>query len=202
MARFHVPALICAALLAACADPGAAPLAPQVPGYNFTNAPAELPNVLRSGGRVVSAFVDVEQDLLVVVGAPEDPTTDRLCGGTELRQFVPVQWVGDFADIVKQLAMLDEINILVYQPIPETPIFALCATDPIATGTGRYLRTDNDFFGAFGRANAVFEHVHGTVLLADGEEARLSARFYALGSPGGELRRFETTIQLHPLAKP
>jgi hypothetical protein len=194
--------MLFAVLVAACADSATAPSLTQGVSLNFANGPGELPNVLRSGGRIVSAFVDVEQDMLVVVGAPADPTTDQLCGGSELRQFVPVQWVGDFNDVVKQLALLDPINILVYQPIPATPVAALCATDPIATGTGRYLRTDNDFFGAFGRANAVIEHVHGTVELTDGGQARLSARFHALGSPTGQLRRFETTIQLNSIVTP
>jgi hypothetical protein len=40
------------------------------------------------------------------------------------------------------------------------------------------------------------------VPLTDSGLARLSARFYALGSPCGELRRFETKIQLHPIATP
>ena len=197
----RAPVLLFAALLNACDGVSTGPVS-SPPVTNFVNGPAELPHVLRSGGRVISAFFDFEQDMLVVAGAPEDPTTDRLCGGSEPRQFVPVQWVGDFDDIVKQLAMLDDINILVYQPIPLTPAGALCATEPIASGIGRLLRTDNDFFGAFGRANAVVELVHGTVTLADGGLARLLARFNALGSPEGELRRFETTIQLVPIAKP
>jgi hypothetical protein len=198
----RAPALLFAALLTACDSVSTEPFSSLPIAANFVNGPAELPHVLRSGGRVISAFFDLEQDMLVVAGAPEDPMTDRLCGGSALRQFVPVQWVGDFDDIVKQLAMLDAINILVYQPIPATPAGALCATEPIASGTGRLLRTDNDFFGAFGRANAVLEMLHGTVTLADGGLARLLARFNALGSPAGELRRFETTIQLTPIAKP
>ena len=121
MARDLAAVLLCAALLTACDDTGTGPLPLPAAGYNFTNAPAELPNVLRSGGRVISAFFDLEQDMLVVAGAPEDPRTDRLCGGTELRQFIPVQWVGDLEDLVKQLAMLDAINILVYQPVPAGP---------------------------------------------------------------------------------
>ena len=198
----RAPALVVATLLTACDGVSTASVSLPPVARNFVNGPAELPHVLRSGGRVISAFFDVEQDMLVVAGAPEDPTTDRLCGGSEPRQFVPVQWVRDFDDIVKQLAMLDDINLLVYQPIPATPDGALCETEPIARGTGRLLRTDNDFFGAFGRANAVLEFVHGMVSLADGGEAWLTARFNALGSPAGELRRFETIIHLDPAAKP
>jgi hypothetical protein len=194
--------LLFSAVLTACADGSVDSMAPQLAAYNFTNGPSELPHVLRSGGRVISAFLDFDQDMVVVVGAPDDPATDRVCDGSEPRQFIPVQWVGDFEGMVKQLAMLAEINVLVYQPIPATLTLGLCATEPIATGTGRYLRTDNDFFGAFGRANAVLELVQGTVELADGGQALLSARFNALGSPAGELRRFETTIRLLPLAQP
>lgn len=194
--------LLAAALLTACDEVSTDPVWLPPAAVNFVNGPAELPHVLRSGGRVISAFFDEEQDMLVVAGAPRDPTTDRLCGGSEPRQFVPVQWVGDFDDIVKQLAMLDGINLLVYQPIPATPVGALCEAEPIASGTGRLLRSDNDFFGGFGRANAVVELVHGMVTLGDGGLARLTARLNALGSPDGELRRFETTIQLDPIAKP
>lgn len=172
------------------------------PSYTFTNGPAELPQVLRSGGRIISAFADVERDLLVLVGSPEDPTQDRICGGTEPRQFVPVQWVGDFDDVVKQLALLDGISILVYAPIPPDPFVAMCLTAPIAAGSGHFVRSDNDFFGVFGRANAVMEQVHGLVTLQSGGLANVSARFYALGNPDGVLQRFETTVQLVPIAKP
>lgn len=105
--------------------------------------------------------------------------------------------------MVTPLALLAAIDILVYQPIPATPVAALCGTDPIATGTERYLRIDNDFFGVFGpRANAVSEHEQGTVTLVDGSVARLLARFQALGRPDGSLARFETTIRLHPIGHP
>jgi hypothetical protein len=203
MHRGMIGPLLIEALLAGCESPIAAPepMSP-VPSFSFTQGPSELPNVLRSGGRIISVFADFEQDMAVIVGAPVDPTTDRICGGVEPRQFVPVQWVGDFDDIVKQLALFDEINVLVLRPIPPTPVEALCATEPIAVGTARFLRTDNDFFGAFGRANAVFELVQGTVALAEGGLARLTARFRALGSPEGELQWIDTSIHLRPIAMP
>jgi hypothetical protein len=190
-----------ATLLGACGDlttePDVATVPP--PSLSFDQGPSELPNILRAGGFIVSAFVDFETDLALFVGAPDDPSSDRVCGGAGQRQFTPAQWVGDFEEVLKQLAINDEINIVVYSPIPPTAIEALCATEPFATGTGRFLRTDNDFFGFAGRANAVTEHVHGTVALEDGELARLSARFQALGAPDGTLRWIDTTIQLRAI---
>ena len=203
MARNLLPALLLTALVAACEQPLNLPMsATATAGLSIGNAPPELPNVLRSGGRVISAFVDFEEDMAVIVGAPDDPMSDRVCGGTGLRQFIPVLWVGDFDGIVKQLAQLDAINILVYKPIPSTAAEALCATEPLAVGTGRFLRTDNDFFGFLGRANAVTELVQGTVALSNGGLANLSARFQALGTRDGQIARFETTIQLQEIAKP
>jgi hypothetical protein len=191
--------------LAACDTPATQPEPASVPRpfFAFTQGPSELPNVLRSGGMVISVFADFDADMLVIVGAPDNPREDRICGGDEPRQFVPAQWVGDFDDVVKQLALLDEINVLVLQPIPPTAAEALCATEPIAYGTGRFLRTDNDFFGAFTRgANAVTELVHGTVTLSGGGLAILSARFQALASPEGILQWIDTTVRLRPIAKP
>lgn len=203
MIRAITQLLLLVAALAACErTPDDVPALPTAPGLTFVNGPAELPHVLRSGGRIISAFIDVDRDLLVVAGAPDDPATDVACGGQMPREFVPVQWVGEFTDVVKQLALLDEMNILVYQPIPPSGAAALCATAPIASGTGKYLRTDNDFFGVFGRANAVFELVHGSVQLAAGGAANLSARFEAKGLPDGTLHRFETTIHLQPIGRP
>ena len=193
-----------AMLVGACEDLATEPdiaTAP-TPSFSFDQGPSELPNVLRAGGFIVSAFVDFETDLAVFVGAPEDPGTDRICGGTGQRQFTPAQWVGDFEEVVKQLALNDEMHILVYSPIPASAIEALCATEPYATGTGRFLRTDNDFFGFAGRANAVTEQVHGTVELSEGGPARLSATFRALGAPDGTLRWLDTTIQLLSIGAP
>lgn len=173
MSRHAAFVILLGLMFVACDDP-VTDLTPAtaLPSYTFTNGPSVLPNVLRAGGRIISAFADVERDVLLLAGAPADPTQDRLCGGTELRQFVPVQWV------------------------------ALCQTTPIAAGTGRFLRSDNDFFGVFGHANAVVEHVHGQVTLQSGELANVSARFHALGNPEGVLMRFETTVRLLPMAKP
>ena len=189
-------------VLSACDRPVTGVTQSVSPSYTFTNGPSELPHVLRSGGPIISAFADTDRDLLVLVGSPEDPTQDRICGGTEPRQFVPVQWVGDFDDVVKQLALLGGISILVYAPIPPNPFVAMCLTAPIAAGSGRFVRSDNDFFGVFGRANAVMEQVHGLVTLQSGGVANVSARFYALGDPGGVLQRFETTVQLVAIARP
>jgi hypothetical protein len=158
--------------------------------------------VLRAGGFIVSAFVDFETDLALFVGAPEDPTTDRICGGSGERQFTPSQFVGDFEETIKQLALNPEMHLLVYGPIPSSAIAALCETEPIATGTGRFVRTDNDFFGFAGRANAAIEGVHGTVALSEGGLARLAARWQALGSPEGTLRWIDTTIELRTIGRP
>ncbi|HSL69772.1 MAG TPA: hypothetical protein VK864_05990 [Longimicrobiales bacterium] len=172
--------------------------APRIsPAHDFTNGPATLPYVLRSGGNVISAFLDFERDLVLIMGAPMNPAEDRVCGGTTPRQFIPVQWVGEFFEVVKQLALQKSATLHVYGPIPPTLADALCSTQPIAAGTGFYLRTDNDFFGAFGRGNGFSEHVHGQVDLTAGGTANLTASFHGVGLPDGTLQFLKTTVLLN-----
>jgi hypothetical protein len=168
------------------------------PAHDFTNGPAVLPHVLRSGGNVISAFLDFDRNVVLIMGAPANPAQDRVCGGTEPRQFIPVQWVGEFFDVVKQLALQPNATLHVYSPIPPTAVDALCSTTPVASGTGFYLRTDNDFFGVFGRANGFSEHVHGAVNLAAGGTANLTATFHGVGLPDGTLLFLETRVLLNP----
>lgn len=198
--RTAAAALALALVFPGCDTQPTEPVAPtDRPALDFTNGPSVLPYVLRSGGRVISAFLDVERDIVLIVGAPEDPSTDVVCGGTEPRQFIPVQWVGEFFEITKQLALQKSANLVVYSPIPASLAAALCGTSPIASGTGFYLRTDNDFFGAGGRGNAFSEHVHGTLELTAGGAANLTAVFHGVGLPDGTLFFLETMVLLRPI---
>jgi hypothetical protein len=87
------------------------------------------------------------------------------CGGDGQRLFTPAQFVRDLGEVLDQLALDDEITTHVYSPIPPSAIEAICATDPIAAGIGRFVRTDNDFLGFAGGTNAVTDQVHGTIAL-------------------------------------
>jgi hypothetical protein len=88
--------------------------------------------------------------------------------------------------------------VLVYEGLTDTLVESLCERSPIASGTVVYLRTDNDFFGASGRANAFSEHAHGIVTLAAGGEASLNARLWGVASPEGVLLWIQSSIDLNP----
>ena len=123
---------------------------------------------------------------------------------TERAAFLGMQFVGDvaafqsFEGIFKQLAMDQAVTVLVYDVLTPTLPDALCGETPIAAGTGFYLRTDNDFFGELGRANAFSEHLEAGVELAAGGTARVVAQLGGVGSPDGSLRFITSSIRLIP----
>lgn len=190
-------------LLAAC-DPGQTGPArsPAEPAFNFTAGPSLLPLIVRLETRTLIGWRDFERGLGIIIGAPPEPTTHVLCGGTERAGLLAMQFVGDaatfqdFTGLFKQLAMDPDATVLVYDVLTPTLAESLCDETPVARGTGFYLRTDNDFFGALGRANAFSEHLEARVELAGGGFGRVVARLGGIGRPEGGLLFLETSILL------
>jgi len=168
------------------------------PAFSFQNGPAELPYVIRLELRLLLGWRDPASNLAVIVGAPDDPLTSVRCGGTEPAEFLPMQFVGELFGLAGQLALDQRAHVLVYEGLTATLDESLCGKTPVASGIVTYVRTDNDFFGAFGRANAFSERVHGVVTLAAGGTASLSARLWGHGSPEGELLAINSAISLVP----
>jgi hypothetical protein len=165
--------------ITACAGDTHEPLSPPgIPAFDFVNGPNALPYVMRFEAQVIFGFRALEDNLAVIVGAPDDPTEHRLCGGTNRgqsvsNQFVAVRASGELAEIIKEVSFNRAANVRVYDDLTLSLADALCSGQPIAMGVGFFLRTDNDFLGGFGRGNAFSEHSHGVVESAAGGTALL-----------------------------
>ena len=163
----------------------AAPQVEAAPRTSFMNGPSSLLYVMRFETRRIAGWVDFERNTAIIIGAPLDPTTSRLCGGTVRNQFVPIQFVGDFEGVIKELELTKDANVLVYDEIAPTLEEALCESEPAATGVGYYMRSDNDLLGTGGnRGNAFSEHVHAQVELTGGGTGTVSGHLAGLGLNG------------------
>jgi hypothetical protein len=196
-------AALLAAGVAACTADTHEPLSPpSAPAFGFMNGPNALPYVMRFEARVIFGFRALEDNLAIIIGAPDNPADHPLCGGANRGQVVSNQFVavpapGGLAEIVKELSLNQTANARVYDDVTMTLAEALCTSAPIATGVGSFLRTDNDFFGGFGRGNAFSEHFHGRVELVTGATASLDARLWGVGLPEGNLLFINSSIGLH-----
>jgi hypothetical protein len=179
---------LCIGTVAACDNtsinepaPGALPPAQ----FNFMNGPNSLPQILRFESRVIAGWIDARRNTAVIIGAPLDPQQSRICGGSVRNQFMPMQFVGDLTTVVKQLLLDPDANVLAYDAIAPTLEDALCGMTPAGRGTGLYMRRDNDFFGTHAsRTNAFGEHVHATLIMADGSPGHLSGGIRGIGRDG------------------
>jgi hypothetical protein len=183
MSPRHSPAaaaLICLAIMA-CDEAAVTPSpdAPRAPAHAFSNGPSSLPHVLRVDGRFIAGWVDFSRNTAIIIGAPLDPAQSRLCGGTVRSQFMPVQYIEQLGEVIKQLVLEPEANVLVYNSIAPSMEEALCEYTPYGRGQGLYLRSDNDWFGTGGsRANATSDHVHAEVDLTGGGTAVVNASIH------------------------
>lgn len=168
----------------------------------FINGPEMLPQVLRFDSRTILGWRDVVSGLGIIIGAPANPRAHVACGGTERSEFMHMQFVGnveefaEFDELFKQLAMDQTANVLVYDVLTPTLVESLCGEVPAATGVGFFLRTDNDFFGAAGRANAASQRVHAEVELTGGGDAVVVASLFIRGAPDGTLVSVDSSIRL------
>jgi hypothetical protein len=191
--RIAVTALIGLGITA-CDRPAVAPEAPLAPAYSFSNGPSSLPHVLRFEGRTITGWVDFSRNTAIIIGAPLDPATSRLCGGSVRSQFMPIQFIGELAEVIKGLVQEPEANVLVYQGIAPTLEDALCGSTPYGRGQGLYVRSDNDWFGTGGhRANATSDHVHAQVQLTGGGTAIVNASIHGTWKDGVPVH-FRSTV--------
>lgn len=199
MPRAGITLIIAALALVACRDTPVAPSSEDAtPSFTFTNGPSALPHLVRIGPRLLFGWRDPASNLGIIIGAPEDPLTSIRCGGTERAEILPIQFVGELFEQAKQLSLSQAAHVLVYEGLTDTLDESLCERMPIASGNVMYVRSDNDFFGAGGRANAFSEHAHGVVALTAGGEASLDARLWGVASPEGVLLWINSSIALHP----
>lgn len=199
-------AVLVSAIAVGCDSPSMPPtgLRPPFaePRFDFTNGPSSLPNVFRFNNRVFFAWADFERNMAILVNSPtNDPSDLRACGGALRPDFVSVQRVGLLQEVLHALRLAREVNILVFDPAPAT-FEDLCAATPIASGTGNLTSTDNDIFVTGNGANAFGFRAQGTVELATGGSARVTAVQQLLIKPDGTFEVLVSSVMLHPLGGP
>jgi len=179
-------ALVFALVSAGCESTSVASPEPELAvRANFINGPGELPYVLRFESRVIAGWVDLRRNTAVIIGAPLNPAESRICGGTVRNQFMPMQLVGDFEGVIKQILQSQDANVFVYDEIAPSLEDALCGSEPAGVGQGFYMRTDNDLLGTGGnRANGFSEHVHATVDLTGGGTGTVTGTLHGVGLKG------------------
>jgi hypothetical protein len=170
-----VAALVLTAIALACADspPSGPTSTTPAAKFNYSNGPSNLPNVFRFDGIVGGAVVvDPETDLIVIDGLPDNPADASICGGTEeIANLADFQVSGDLTGVFHVLAQ-SELNIHVYRL---STFVDICTSEPIAQGTGRLIINDNDAAVSGTRTNSFGHRLTGTVTLAGGGTAHLSA---------------------------
>ena len=150
----------------------------EVPQYNFSNGPDELPNILRQEFAFAVSIVDPATGLRAIAGLPTVPASHISCQalgpqftGTENFQLHDEQLVGDGP--VVYLNNTDDVNLHVYRI---STFMGFCRSVVYAQGVGKVIGTDNDFTGTGPRSNPFSVHLTGDVtIVATGETARLNA---------------------------
>jgi hypothetical protein len=194
MKRSLALAALIPALFLACNDAPAGPdLAPTAPRFDFLNGPSELPNIFRYETQFFVFIFDPQTGLIGLAGAPDDPRQAVPCGGTEPFAIVAVQEAGVIQDVLHGLVVGPEVNLHVYD---FATFVNACVSTPIAQGTGRVMYTDNDFFNTGPGANAWGFRMHGTVTLATGGDAQLTAHNRFIIYPNGEFLRIHRMVRL------
>ena len=175
-----------ALMTSACGDTEpAAPATPAVanPQYLYSNGPS-TPNVFRiSGSDIAFGLSDDQSGLIAWAGLPTDPTQAIDCGGNETAEPIPLQLAG-LNQALNVLAVAQEINIHVYGP--NTTLEDTCFAQPIASGTGHMVYTDNDVAVAGPGAESFGLTLVGIVTtIPGGETLRLQGQWRWLISPDG-----------------
>lgn len=181
-------ALFLLLLAVACENTGPVASRAGAAHFDFSNGPADLPNVFRGDSVLLFLWTDVTTNLVIVVNAPPGGVhAVRRCGGPDRPAPQPVQTVGEMQDVLRQLRLLRDVNMHLYSPIPPgfTGFLDLCQATPIAQGTGNVTSTDNDRLVTGNGANAFGFRAQGIVELAGGGSARVLAESEQLIRPDG-----------------
>ena len=145
------------------------------PGFSVDAAAPVVPNVVRFRNQFAFLITDVEKDLFVIAGLPDNPKGVIECGGTEVLRFgvADNQWVGTWPEeAVKVLAQGSDYNIDLYR---NATFRGVCDSDPIAHGIGRVRFNENDAFRTSGRTDTYQMWIAGPVTFVDGSTANLLA---------------------------
>jgi hypothetical protein len=198
---FAAGGLLVLLLALACDQPAPVANDVSVVEADFMNGPPDLPNVFRGDSILLFVWADVATDLVIVVNAPAGGVHALVrCGGTVRPDPQPVQTVGEFQDVARQLRLLRDVNIHLYRPVP--PGFAgfadLCQATPFAVGTGNLTSTDNDRHVTGDGANAFGFRAEGIVDFADGGSAGVTAESERLIKPDGTREVLVSNVVLHP----
>lgn len=172
---------------------------------NFTNGPSDLPNVVRFEDRLFFIVQFPAENLLLVVGFPEDLADLPLCGGSEPPgELMPVQDAGQLREVIKRLVLASDVTLHVWNL---TDFFAapsprFCNALPFAQGTADFRDTDNDFFflGNAKGANSFGASIQrGLVEDAAGTAYRLTASWRFINMPDGTSKTAQQHINLRPI---
>lgn len=182
----------------ACEHPDASPT--DLPQFNFTNGPDELPNVIRGQFAFAVGILDPATGLRVIAGLPTVPASHISCQalgpqftGTDDFQLQDEQFVG--SEPLMYLSQTAEVNLHVYQA---STFMGFCRSTIYAQGTGRLLSTDNDFTFSGSRTNAFGFHMTGAVTVAGtGETAQLNAFVRFQIGQTGALQILTRKVQLN-----
>lgn len=165
-----------AALVLGCSVDATGPRALSVqPRFSVDAAAPGLPNVVRFRNQFVFLVTDVEKDLFVIAGLPDNPKGVIECGGTEVLHFgvADIQWVGTWPEeAVKALAKGSDFNIDLYR---NSTFTGVCESDPIAHGIGKVRHNENDAFRTSGHPDTYQDWIAGPVTFVDGSTANLLA---------------------------
>lgn len=167
--------------------------------FDFTNGPSDLPNVFRGDSILLFAWADTETDLVITINAPAGGVRNlRACGGLQRPERQPVQTVGEFQGVLRQLRVLRDANIHLYRPVPAgfTNFLDLCLATPFAQGRGDLTSTDNDRLDDGPGANAFGSRAAGVVEVG-GVSARVRAERQALNLPDGTRVVLLSEVVLH-----
>lgn len=166
-------------LAVGCSEHTAAPTGPadgaRTPAYSIDDAPPESGIVIRTERGVFPGWTDWDEGFFVFIGI--DPRD--FCNGVYDYDIIPMQEV-NLPDDRGTLVLLqgEDLRTTVW-PFPGfTGCQLLDIYDPLATGVSDLVYTENRGYGA-GRsnANAFGYRAHGTLTLANGEDAAFSAHW-------------------------
>lgn len=169
--------------------------------FDFMNGPSDLPNVFRGDSILVFAWRDLTRNRAIVIkNSPADVSLLRACGGSLRPDPVPVQSVGEMQDVLRQLRLLRDVNIHVYEPAPPPApgLTGFCGIAPVARGIGNLTSTDNDRHVTGSGANAFGTRVQGIVDFVTGGSAQVTAVRQDVITPDGTREVLVSTVVLHP----
>jgi hypothetical protein len=189
--------LLVSVLVLGCAVDTTGPLPrPLQPRFDVASGAATFPNVVRFRNEFEFLILDRNSDLLAIAGLPDHPKDVVECGGTEELHFAiaDIQWVGVREEVVKALVSGTDYNLDVYQL---STFAGVCASNPIAHGTGKVRYHENDVFRTSDRTDTFGFSMTGQVSLTAGGTVNLRAHaLFQIFPEGGFPREILSDVAL------